>query len=53
MREPRSLVPADPASPVAALSEEAVRTVVRRIVDATLAGGANTLTWLATEIELM
>ena len=40
MREPRSLVPADPASPVAALSEEAVRTVVRRIVDATLAGGA-------------
>ena len=40
MPEPRSLVPADPAAPAAALSEDAVRTVVRRIVDATLAGGA-------------
>jgi ribose 5-phosphate isomerase B len=40
MPEPRSLAPADPAARAAAPSEDAVRTVVRRIVDATFAGGA-------------
>jgi ribose 5-phosphate isomerase B len=39
MPEPRSLVPADPATRAAAPSEDAVREIVRRIVDATLAGG--------------
>jgi ribose 5-phosphate isomerase B len=39
MPEPRSLVPADPATRSAAPSEDAVREIVRRIVDATLAGG--------------
>jgi len=40
MPEPRSLAPADPAARAAAPSEDAVRAVVRRIVDATFAGGA-------------
>lgn len=40
MPEPRSLAPADPAARAAAPSEDAVRTVVRRLVDATFAGGA-------------
>ena len=40
MPAPRSLAPADPAARAAAPSEDAVRTVVRRIVDATFAGGA-------------
>ena len=40
MPEPRSPAPADPAARAAAPSEDAVRTVVRRIVDATFAGGA-------------
>ena len=39
MPEPRSLAPADPAARAAAPSEDAVREIVRRIVDATLAGG--------------
>ena len=39
MPEPRSLVPADPAPRAVAPSEDAVREIVRRIVDATLAGG--------------
>ncbi len=40
MRDPRSHVELDPATPAAAPSPDAVREVVRRIVDATLAGGA-------------
>ena len=40
MPEPRSLAPADPAARAAAPSEDAVREIVRRIVDATFAGGA-------------
>ena len=43
MPDPRRHVQVDPATPAAVLSPDTVREVVRRIVDATLAGGATAM----------